>query len=102
MYIRIGLNHSELGLFTTSERLARSCVTIVCNLELSSIDRDDGANEELTLINAWAVHPLQEHSSVFQIVHINASITGVESQQVVSDEISLLVEPLGLENEPIL
>ena len=34
--------------------------------------------------------------------HINASISGVESQQVVSDEISLLVEPLGLENEPIL
>jgi len=31
--------------------------------------------------------------------HVDAVVTGVEGEQVVSDQISLLVEPLSLEDE---
>ena len=34
--------------------------------------------------------------------HIDTAVSRVEGQQVVSDEISLLVEPLSLEYKPVL
>lgn len=33
--------------------------------------------------------------------HVDAAVTGVKGQKVVSDEVGLFVEPLSLENEPV-
>ena len=68
VHVGVWLNQSELGFFATGEGLARCCVTIVCNLELSSVDSDDGTDVQLRNVDAGAVHSLEEHPSVFQIV----------------------------------
>jgi len=68
VHVSIRLDHSELGLFTTSEGLSGGSVSVVSDLELSGVDSDDGANVEGLLGDSRASHALEEHSAVFQIV----------------------------------
>ena len=72
MHVGVRLDERKLGLLTSRKGLARRSIAIVNDLELSCIDGDDGADKELGLFNTRAVHSLQEHSSVFQIVLIAA------------------------------
>ena len=68
MYVGVGLDQAKLGLFSSGKRLASRSVAVVSDLELSGVDSNDGANEKLRLLDSWALHSLEEHPSVFQIV----------------------------------
>ena len=68
MDVRIGLDESELGLFTAGKGLPSRSVTIVSDLELASIDSDYGTAVEITHRDGWVRHSLKEIPSVFQIV----------------------------------
>ena len=68
MNVRIGLDESELSLFTTGKGFPSRSVTIVSDLELASIDSDDGTTVEITHRDGWVRHSLKEIPSVFQII----------------------------------
>ena len=68
MNVRIGLDKSELGLFTAGKGLPSRSVTIISDLELASIDSDDGSAVEITHSDSRICHSLKEIPSVFQIV----------------------------------
>ena len=68
MNVRIGLDKSELGLFTAGKGLPSRSVTIISDLELASIDSDDGSAVEITHRDSRVCHSLKEIPSVFQIV----------------------------------
>ena len=67
MNVCIGLDKSELGLFTAGKGLPSRSVTVVNNLELASIDSDNGAAVKITHRDGRVRHPLQEVPPVFQI-----------------------------------
>lgn len=68
VHVDVGLDHGKLGLLATGERLSGESVTIVCNLELTSVDSDNASNVELVFVHVTVRLPLQEHPSVLQVV----------------------------------
>ena len=68
MHVRIGFDKCELSLFTAGKGFPSRSVTIVSDLELASIDSDDGTAVEITHRDGRVRHPLQEVPPVFQIV----------------------------------
>ena len=67
VHVSIGLDESELSLFAPCKSLTSGGVSVVDELELSSIDSYDGADEELIHADAGVGHSLQENSSVFHV-----------------------------------
>ena len=67
VHVSIGLDESKLSFFASCKGLASGSVSIVDELELSSIDSYDGADEELIHADAGVGHSLQENSSVFHV-----------------------------------
>ena len=68
MHIDIRLDHGKGRFLSLCKLLASECITIVDELELSGVDCQDRADEELVSSDTLDRHPLEEHSAVFQIV----------------------------------
>ena len=68
MNVCIGLDKSELCLFTAGKGFPSRSVTIVSDFELASIYSDDSTTVEITHRDGWVRHSLKEIPSVFQIV----------------------------------
>ena len=68
MHVYIRLDHRESSFFSSCERGSSESIAVVYNLELSGVNCDNRADEELFLGNTVDGNSLEEHSSVFQIV----------------------------------
>ena len=68
MHIHVGLDHGESSFLSSCESCSGVSIAIVYNLELSGVNGQNGADEELVLGDTIDGDSLEEHSSVFQIV----------------------------------
>ena len=68
MHVDVRLDHGKGRFLSLCKLLASECVTIVDELELSGVDCQDRADEELVSGDTLDRHSLEEHSAVFQIV----------------------------------
>jgi len=96
--VDVGLDHSKGRLLFLSELLARENITVVNNFKLTRVNSHDWSYKEFFHVHVRVGHPLQKHPAVFQIVHIDSSVSRVVCEKVLSNEWSLCVKPLSLED----
>lgn len=68
MHVDVGFDHGKGRFLSLCKLLASESIAVVHELELSGVDCQDRADEELVGRDALDCHPLEEHSSAFQIV----------------------------------
>lgn len=101
VHVDVGLNQGEGALLVCSKVGASKHISVINKLELSGEDSDHAAEEKFIHADVSARHSLEEHLAGLEVEHLNSLVLRVESEEVLADEASLLIEPLSLKNESL-
>ena len=93
--VDIGLDHSKGRLFALCKVLSSEHITIVNELKLASENSNGGSNEQILSVDLGAGLSLEEQSLVLAVEHLNSAGERKVEKSIISDNISLLVVPLG-------
>ena len=110
--VTVGFDEGKGSAGSLLEGLSGVDISIVNQLQLSRVDTDSGAKEELSDGDTFNLSSLHENPLVLDVVlrvvstdrvtyHLNRAVLRVEGEQVVPQQLSLLIEPLGLEDVPV-